>query len=742
MFLEQAVSTVLQMISTSVGGIAAQVDTDTLPKGPDKITQLIERVNQIPGVGWGLAVFAVLTLAVAAVAKLTGNLDSILSFFGKYFSKAEAELTEQELSFLRQQLLKQMKTDVAQRLEDSLHNLVRVDLEQEEQRRQIGRREDILVKAEPKQTWRFKNFISRKLTIFKNNSTIESIAPAEKTYSIFHRPDIGERLLILGEPGAGKTTELLTVAHRLIKEAIDDDDKPIPILFELSNWTLSTPILMWLGKQLRQTYGVSKKLAEPLVRQWLQQAQLLLLLDGLDELGQRNQVACIEALEDFLAQHPALSALICCRREEYEQGGQQLKQLRGAIYLQAVAPEQVQQYLKDLGREKLWNDIQSQSELLKLAQSPLFLTLLVVAYQEQSIRDREALFNAYIQKQLHEPSHQGAYKPGKGITPEKTLRYLGWLSSQLKQKQETDFLIENLQPDWLTTRRQERIYRLVVGLFIGLLFCLGDEIRDGLLIGLLSVPNGGLITGLRSLILHHERKIVPQEQLKWIPHKGLRGGLRSGLWGGLTVGLILGLWEGMRKGPFFGLATGLFLGLLSGLIVALLGGLFFGLSDETVKRKQVSNQGIKKTIQHGILNGLLGGLSFSLVFGLLGVLMFGDVLFVGLLEGITRGLEEGLFFGLRTGLIFGLFSGLIGGLEAAFQHLSLRIVLAKSGHSPWNYALFLEHAAQHRFIQRTGGRYRFIHNLLREHFAQMTPQQRAVLAQPPKNNGTRSSRQL
>ena len=100
-----------------------------LPDEPNKVTQVIEWVNQLPGVAWGVAVFAVAALAVAAVAVLTGNLDKIFSFFSKYFGKAETKLSEEELSFLRQQLLKQMTTDVAQRLEDSLHNLVRVDLQ-------------------------------------------------------------------------------------------------------------------------------------------------------------------------------------------------------------------------------------------------------------------------------------------------------------------------------------------------------------------------------------------------------------------------------------------------------------------------------------------------------------------------------------------------------------------------------------------------------------------------------------
>ena len=284
----------------------------------------------------------------------------------------KAENSPAQRKHLRRQLLKQIKTDVAQRLEDSLHNLIRVDLEQEEQRYQVGRRKkEPLVDVTPTSTPVSHGLIQRELAV-SNNDTRESILPAEQTYNMFYRSDIGGRLLILGEPGAGKATELLMVAQRLVEAAIEDNEQPIPLIFELSSWDPSTPILAWLGQQLQKSYGVSKKLAEPLATQWMQQTQILPLLDGLDELGQQNQVACIKALEGFLTLHPALSVLICCRREEYEQGGEQLKQLNGAVYLQAVGSQQIQQYLTDLGREPLWEGIQATPELLTLAQSPLF----------------------------------------------------------------------------------------------------------------------------------------------------------------------------------------------------------------------------------------------------------------------------------------------------------------------------------------------------------------------------------
>ncbi len=56
--------------------------------------------------------------------------------------------------------------------------------------------------------------------------------------------------------------------------------------------------------------------------------------------------------------------------------------------------------------------------------------------------------------------------------------------------------------------------------------------------------------------------------------------------------------------------------------------------------------------------------------------------------------------------------------EAVIQHFSLRVVLCLNGYAPWNYARFLDYATDRLFLQRVGGKYRFIHRLLQEHFAQ------------------------
>jgi hypothetical protein len=82
----------------------------------------------------------------------------------------------------------------------------------------------------------------------------------------------------------------------------------------------------------------------------------------------------------------------------------------------------------------------------------------------------------------------------------------------------------------------------------------------------------------------------------------------------------------------------------------------------------------------------------------------------------------GLIFGTYKGFISGLSSALIVGFwsgRCCAQHIILRITLSFSQSIPWNYARFLDYCTERLLLQRVGGRYRFIHRLLQEHFAAM-----------------------
>ena len=91
----------------------------------------------------------------------------------------------------------------------------------------------------------------------------------------------------------------------------------------------------------------------------------------------------------------------------------------------------------------------------------------------------------------------------------------------------------------------------------------------------------------------------------------------------------------------------------------------------------------------------------------------------GLISVLGFGLAYALSLVSSFGLIGALISGLVGGGSACLRHFSLRLILYRMGYAPWNYARFLDYAADRLFLQKVGGGYIFIHRMLLEYFAQL-----------------------
>ncbi|NJR17251.1 MAG: NACHT domain-containing protein [Calothrix sp. CSU_2_0] len=340
---------------------------------------------------------------------------------------------------IRPRLLEAEATKVKQRLRDSLHNLLMLDLLREEQPQEVGRK--------PLQT----------LYTVSVNNAMSQPQVLDEMVDVLRRSDISGRLLILGQPGGGKTTTLLDLAEELLDKAKQDDKEPMPMIFELSAWRDdSVSILDWLILQLKQEYN----LAPGISRVWLEQGEILPLLDGLDELGLEKQRKCIQTINQYLAEDKKRDLVVCCREEEYHEGEELLSELHGAVCLQELSDGQIRDYLHQLNRGDLWQSIQSNSEFLELARIPLLLSMMLVAYQGRAIQTKEELFDAYIERRFE------LLPVGKGeFSRQKIMRFLAFLAQRLRGTQ-TEFLIENMQPSWLQNQKQIRLYELTLYLFL------------------------------------------------------------------------------------------------------------------------------------------------------------------------------------------------------------------------------------------------------------------------------------
>ena len=299
-------------------------------------------------------------------------------------------------------------------------------------------------------------------------------------------------LLILGEPGSGKTTTLLELTRELIERAQDDESFPMPVVFHLASWaTRRAPLAEWLvGELASPAYGVPLRLAQG----WVESDQILPLLDGLDEVAPEQRSACVAAINAFRARRTLRLArlVICCRRAAYE--ALPPLHLRGAILVRPLTERQVDAYLADAGDQVagLRAALQEDAALRELATTPLLLNLMVLAYQGVPAATllagsgpegrRGQLLTAYVRRMFTRRGKKSAY------APERTIQCLGWLARGLAAHSHTIFYLESLQASWLEPFAVRRWFSVMTRLVVGLSIGLAPGLIGGLLIVLIIGP--------------------------------------------------------------------------------------------------------------------------------------------------------------------------------------------------------------------------------------------------------------
>jgi len=540
------------------------------------------------------------------------------------------------------------------------------------------------------------------LTWESSQTPQQPLPPGTRLLDKFEEMGIGRTLLILGEPGSGKTTTLLELTRDLIKQTQSNLSQPIPVVFNLSSWSgQQQSITNWLVQELHTKYQVSQEIGRSLVTQ----EQLLLLLDGLDEVEVRQRQACVDALNHFHQEYGQTEMVVCSRIHDYEALSTRLR-FQAAIYLQPLTLSQIQNYFAsiDSGLTGISKALETDAILQELAKSPLMLNIMTLAYQGMLIEDlpsnnleqrRQHLFNAYVERMFQRRGVHSLYPQ------QQTKRWLRWLAKKMSEKSQTVFLIERLQPSWLETNGQKWMYAIGIAVMGGLIIGLGAGLSIELILGKGVILMGGLILGLGGgliaglilrLVLH---QIEPVEHIKWSWVKA-KNNLVIGLRIGLIVGLIFGFSSGLIMFSISGQAVAIQEGLIygcSGLGTGIIFVLLRGLTGGDIETTTIPNQGIWQSAQN------------SMVFTVIGVLAMGVLAYL---------LDVPITLGAFVGLVFGLFCP--AGI-ACMQHLNLRLVLYCNGYIPWNYARFLDYTTRLIFLQKVGGGYIFIHRLLLEHFA-------------------------
>ena len=497
-------------------------------------------------------------------------------------------------------------------------------------------------------------------------------------------------LVILGEPGTGKTTLLHELATLLSPR---NDQDPIPVPFDLADWAVNEERLAdWMAGELNRNYGVASAQG----RSWIRKELILPFLDGLDEVPDAKRAICVKRINEYRAAHPGVRFVLTCREIEYSELRAAID-VTAAVVVRTLSRENVSEFLASNAARfsGLRQALDADPALWEVMDTPLMLWVAAFAFLDgpgpapqpgTSIRAR--LFDRYVDKML-----QRERGPGDAFSPDEAKRWLRRTAQCLIRADAFSFHLEDLSPAWLPQAMRSAVglrVRIVAALLGGLLF----GIAATLLIGL----SFGLTMGLAFFVLEliagqvHTYR-TPVDALSW-SWRDLRADLvdRSGwLVAYVVVILVAGLASWLRSGQ---LDSGVYVLLVQLPAVWLIPGLAHGLVRSSVARRAHVNHGLKKSATYAaFIAVVVAALAYCAV-----------------LVELARPLSWVL-----TGITVPLFQR--NGGSFCCYHLTLRFHLAQRQYIPWRYVRFLRFATERVLMIRQGGSFRFIHRMLQEHLA-------------------------
>ncbi|KAK1177909.1 NACHT domain-containing protein [Streptomyces sp. NBS 14/10] len=548
------------------------------------------------------------------------------------------------------------------------------------------------------------------------------------------------RLVITGEPGAGKTLLALELILGLLTHSDRADADPVPVRCSLASWDTARPLPDWLADQIHEQFrdsGLSLADAKRLVQEY----RILPVLDGLDEMDSATTPTArraAQALQQLNAyQDPTGSApiVLTCRTAQYTELAALDVRMREAarIELATVAPAQATDYLaaRTTSPDR-WAPVLDTlttapgGTLAQALSTPWRLNLAATAYEERhpdtltylrhpdhllTLASPSAVGDHLLALYLPAATSQHPTRPGR-YQPDQAHRWLAALAHHLATTSSgsgTDIVLHQLwsMADPRRVRTADALLAGLLGLFtfaalFSALFLaqrpFGSSDSD--------LPGAVLMTLPWLLAVRAaSRAAVPTPQAARLQRLQSLADFRR-LAGNLGLGLALAFSAGLVDGLMFGLAAWRVDRLVFGLVVGLVVGLILWFVDLTEPlTSDVAPTDPRYPVRDDLVVGLAAGLAFGLVSG------FVFVLIAGLEASLVPGLLPELVVGLAAGLAVGLY------LSTGAGRRYVVFLCCSRGRLPRRLGAFLHWAYGAGLLRISGLAYQFRHRELQDWLA-------------------------
>ncbi|MEA5554423.1 NACHT domain-containing NTPase [Anabaena cylindrica UHCC 0172] len=188
------------------------------------------------------------------------------------------------------------------------------------------------------------------------------------------------KLMILGKPGAGKTTFLKYLAIQCIEGVFHSH--LIPIFITLKNFAEADnkPSLL----EFISTEWLSRYFSSQDVEKLLTQGRMLILLDGLDEVREEDGERILKEISNFSRNFQRNQFVMTCRIAAKEYTFEKFTEVEVADFDNEQIATFATNWFKNkpVKSENFIKHIKENKPIQELASSPLLLTLLCLAFEE------------------------------------------------------------------------------------------------------------------------------------------------------------------------------------------------------------------------------------------------------------------------------------------------------------------------------------------------------------------------
>lgn len=544
-------------------------------------------------------------------------------------------------------------------------------------------------------------------------------------------------LVVIGEPGSGKTGFCVILTLELLQEATR---ARVPVLLQVSSWDPRENLDDWLTRRLIEDYpflGNDSRFGTTVTSEIVAQRRVLPVLDGLDEMPAELVPTALNAIvADWLSDRPFV---LTCRTEEFLAAN--APSILNGLLVVRLLPLQAQaaaNYLLDAAPDiqlEQWYPVlsamveQPGGVLAQTLTTPLMLFLARTAYEspgagsptelaDQTRFGTQAELTALLLDKFVPAVFQT--RPPRN-TPNPTRPARSW--NPLQAQQTLTFLARELQSQgqrnlawWQLQRAVPPLVFLTMRTTLGALAC---GLLGWIMFGLFGRPVLGIAFGLAvgvtvALPLGSVREKKPR---RFVPRVLRRSDLAPeflirDIGFGVVGALVGGLITGLIFGPVYGAAIGL--------VFALAFSMVRRFTEPTESREPVSPLGSLRSDRSTVLYALaFGGMVGTAVGGFLGGT--GDAAERGLILELSRLQEAVLGSGIGLLLGAGGLGLMVHATSAWGRFVMTRIWLRLRAHTPLSLMTFLQDAHKLGVLRQVGATYQFRHALLQEQLATAAP---------------------